>query len=150
MKVPNPVNMIDPSGFWTFGLGIGGVMGAGNGGSVQVLLIIDGSGNIGLIASVGYGAFAGVGGSYGGVVQVTTADSITDLTQWGFSRGGGGGLFGGGSVEVIGGSGFTGADVSLEPAGGGAGWCFPSYSWLLCNGNLNKLLEYMASTKCIA
>ena len=124
----NPVNMLDPLGLWTFGVGLGGVAGTGMGGTGQVVLVFDDDGNVGLVFTGGYGAYAGLEASYGGIIQYTNADKITDLKELGACKGIGGGFLGGISVEGIAGDGYMGTDVCIGAAGGFAGWGFATWS----------------------
>ena len=87
----NPLRYIDPSGYWTFGIGLGGTAGAIVGLSGSVMLVVDWHGNWSVAFSGGGGGYAGIGASGGLVVQGTNADNIYDLNgtvvQTGFSAG---------------------------------------------------------------
>jgi len=75
----NPLTYIDPSGYWTFGIGLGGTIGLGQGLSGSIMIVFDDNGNIGLALSGGGGAYAGGGASGGLVIQRTNADTIQNL-----------------------------------------------------------------------
>ena len=119
----NPVGRKDPFGLWTIGIGLGGTAGAGNAVSGSLMLVMDGQGNIGLVASGGMG---GVHSSAGATFQVTNANTIYDLrglsaqtgfsTNLPFSLGPGQMSIGG---ELVTGSGYTGFNVNLGLVGGG-------------------------------
>ncbi len=87
----DPINRADPSGLRTFGVGFGGSGGAGAGGSVTVLWLIDTEGNIGRVTSQGGGGYFGAGGSAGVTYHTSGAPTIHDLngqsTQLGGSVG---------------------------------------------------------------
>ena len=139
--VNNPANSIDPLGLWTRGMGIGATGGLGGGGTVQILWVWDDDGNGKWVITTGGGGYGGAGVSGGIVVQWTNADKVTDLKGPGFTKGGGsGGTLWGGSVEVEGGAGYVGFDISLPFGGGIAMWGFGTYSWVLTSEQLLELI----------
>ena len=100
----NPLRYVDPTGYWTFGLGVGFTAGLGLGVSGSVLVVFDNKGNVGLILSGGGGGYAGIGAGGVGMLQVTSAPTIQDLN---------------GFVVQFGGSVILGPDIG---AGVGAEW----------------------------
>jgi RHS repeat-associated protein len=114
----SPINYIDPLGLWTVAIGVSGTGGAGMGASGTVMIAFDGHGNIGFIESGGGGGYAGVGGSAGGIIQVTNADSIYDLR--GFSAQTGISFSWGPSVgaEWVVGIGYMGVNITFGLGGG--------------------------------
>ena len=75
----NPINFTDPRGLWTIGIGLGATAGAGAAASGSGMIVFDGHGNVGVIESGGGGGMGGHSYSYGGIIQLTNADSIYDL-----------------------------------------------------------------------
>ncbi|GAB4404629.1 MAG: hypothetical protein Kow00123_16440 [Anaerolineales bacterium] len=75
----NPLTYIDPSGYWTFGVGLGGTIGLGKGLSGSVMFVMDDNFHLGIVVSAGGGAYAGGGASGGITLQRTNADTIYDL-----------------------------------------------------------------------
>jgi RHS repeat-associated protein len=114
----NPVSNIDPFGLWTVAIGVSGSVGAGMGASGSVMITFDAHGNIGFIESGGGGGYAGVGGSGGGIIQVTNADSIYDLrgfnVQTGFSFTWGPNI----GAEWVVGMGYMGVNINFGLGGG--------------------------------
>jgi RHS repeat-associated protein len=129
----NPVNLTDPLGLWTVGIGISGTSGAGAAVGGSGMIVVDGYGNIGFMESGGGGSMGGIGSSGGGTFQITTADTIYNLrgtsVQTGFSFNP---TIGGISVggELITGPGYVGVSINI---GIGAG---------LTVVELHSLVEY--------
>jgi len=93
----DPVNWVDPLGLWTFGYGLQASGGLAYGGQVSAGIYVghkSGAGWLsgysgGILFSGGLGAYFGVGGSVSQLVQVTNANSVTELKGLGYSVGGG-------------------------------------------------------------
>lgn len=99
----DPVNLLDPWGLWTFGVGgqASGGLGGGTQGSIGVYIgHKSGSGlfggwGAGLLGNIGGGLYFGAGGSAGGFAQWTNADSVCELKGLSVEAGGSlGELFG--------------------------------------------------------
>jgi len=117
----NPVNLVDPLGLWTFGVGVqfsGTAIGFG--GSVSLALVIDGLGQVGFTVTggaVGAGSSGLYGGSVVGQVTGSNAGTIDDLSGPGGTAGTSiqaGNLVG--QIEY-----FTGQNYSGFTGGFGAG-----------------------------
>jgi len=109
----DPVNMLDPKGLWTIGISASGGGGLGVGVGSGVTAVWDGSGLApSVLGTAGTGATYGGGWTAG--IQVTTADSASDLTGWGGSVGV---TIGPISIEAIYGDGYVGFGIGV---GGGA------------------------------
>ena len=134
----NSVNVIDPLGMRTYGIGGGVIGGFCGGGTGQVVHVWDDDGNRGWVVTVGGGAFGGVGVSGGIVFQFTNADTIYDLTDLGFAKGVGAGMGLSGSVELIGGESYLGADIGVGAGKGLAGWGMATKSWLFTSWEQEK------------
>ena len=118
----NPLRYTDPSGWWTFGLGInftGTFLAWVLSGSVMI--VTSGHGELGVVWSGGGG---GGGASTIGAAsltlqgQLTSADSIGDLRGVAVQAGGSGGAIWGGGLEWTGGKGYQGVNVQGGLAGG--------------------------------
>jgi RHS repeat-associated protein len=126
----NPINMIDPSGLYTQGVGITFSFGfVPIGRFVQIMYVWDDDNNRGIAFARGGGGFiiAGVGAQF--TYQYTTTDTIYDLREWagivGFGFGGPAPVkFLGFGVEAIVGEGFRGFDIIAGPSLG-----FPFGMW---------------------
>lgn len=90
----NPLRYVDPTGYWTFGFGLGGTIGAGGGISGSIMIVFDGNGNIGIAISGGGGGYAGIGASGGLIFQGTSADDISLLNGVSVQTGGSATLLG--------------------------------------------------------
>ena len=114
----DPVNLVDPRGLWTGGIGLGGTAGAGGAVGGSAILVFDGHGNIGVVESGGGGGMGGINASGASLFQVTNADSIYDLK--GFSTQTGGSFGEGFSVggEYVIGPGYTGVNINVGIGGG--------------------------------
>jgi len=111
----NPINGVDPEGLWTvsFGVNIGGTLGAvgGGGGSAFNIGYSKSEGlSTSLTGSVGGGAATGIGASVGFTLAATNASSVDQLlgTSVEASRG-----FGPVAATGIAGTGYTGGALSI-------------------------------------
>jgi len=123
----NPVNWIDPTGLWTFGIGLSsnGQLGPFNG-NWSIGFVVDGYGNLGWYNTVGGGVGVGADGSVGLQFSGSNGDCIKDLAGpfGNTSASLGAGLSG--TVEGFSGPGSQGQTVVgggfTVGAGAGAGW----------------------------
>ena len=85
--INNPVGYVDPTGLWTIALGIeaSAVLGIKLGLNVQIVL--DGYGNLGVITTGIIGAGT-PNATVSGLIMITNADTIYDLSGVSFSTGG--------------------------------------------------------------
>ncbi len=72
----NPVRFVDPSGYWTLGIGLGFTAGFFDAISASAMIVWDGHGNVGFALSGGGGGMAGASFSGGPTFQATNADNI--------------------------------------------------------------------------
>jgi len=128
----DPINYRDPSGLWTYGVGVG-ASGGGPGASfgIQGSYTVDSQGNGAFVLAVGAGPGVGVGGSVGVTITGSNAPSVTDLS----------GPFTeiGGVTGPVSVSGFrgdsehgpvTGGTFTLGPGVGAAGWGQETFTWV--------------------
>jgi RHS repeat-associated protein len=138
----NPLRYVDPTGYWTFGLFLGGMGFALIGLRGDVGIVVDDKLNIGLLVGVGGGGYAGAGASGGLGIQITSAPTIQDLKGWSVQLGLGVGAGPGATGEIQ----FMSKGLGVNLSGGPA-LDLPvafevhgtaDYSWLL---NIPELLD---------
>jgi RHS repeat-associated protein len=141
----NALRYVDPSGYWTFGVFLGGMGFAAIGIRGDVGIVVDDKLNIGLLVGVGGGGYAGAGYSGGPGIQITSAPTIQDLREWAVQLGLGVGVGVGGTGEIQ----FMSKGFGINLSGGPA-LDLPvafevhgttDYSWLLLQGNIPELLD---------
>ena len=92
-----PVNLVDPLGLFTFGIGYSVSGSAGAGAEFSQMVVIDDEGNIGVATTLsGGGAFPDA--EVGVTGQITNVDTIHNLVGWGGSVGGG--TYASGSLDI--------------------------------------------------
>ncbi|MFZ0034320.1 MAG: RHS repeat-associated core domain-containing protein, partial [Sedimentisphaerales bacterium] len=131
----DPINFVDPQGFWTFhltGTGVASLLGLPRV-SRQSGIVIDDKGNWGWMNNTGIG-----GGlpsvSLGLTLGFTTADSIKDLKEWSGSIGGGYTMpLGGLSGDVVFGQDWWGFQLTYNP---------PLTSWSLIPLDMHGEADY--------
>lgn len=111
----DPIQGKDSLGLWTLSIGISFSLGAGIGGSINLLINIDGGGGLGVSAAFSKGLHGGAGGSATVMGQWTNARCINDL------RGGGWELGGSGGEGIVGGGGIVAGDQDEDGTGGYSG-----------------------------
>jgi len=116
----DPVNGIDPSGLWTFGITFNLGFGGGIGGTMGLNFVIDGHGNFQTQLITGGGGYAGFGA--GGTLdfEFSNADCVDMLQGNGYQYGPDGKLIIDLEVGIFGGKGYTGIYL-----GGGIGLNVP-------------------------
>ena len=141
----NALRYVDPSGYWTFGVFLGGMGFAAIGIRGDVGIVVDDKLNIGLLVGLGGGGYAGAGYSGGPGIQITSAPTIQDLREWAVQLGLGVGVGAGGTGEIQ----FMSKGFGINLSGGPA-LDLPvafevhgttDYSWLLLQGNIPELLD---------
>jgi len=150
----NPVNWTDPSGLETWGIGIGGSVGAVFGAHPSQMLVWDDSGNVAILLSEAVSLLGPASAFVGGIAQHTSAQSICSLpSPTTFVGGSAGEGFGAGVDLLFGtnpdGSGYWGAQVQVGytfklpwPAEGHIGIARGRFRGFQHNPELAKWLTY--------
>jgi len=85
----NALRYVDPSGYWTFSLGLGGAFFTGIGIRGGVTISIDDKGNIAILAGGGGGGYAAAGfNSLGPNIMITNAPTVDKLQGFSVQAGG--------------------------------------------------------------
>ncbi|HID69313.1 MAG TPA: RHS repeat-associated core domain-containing protein, partial [Desulfobacterales bacterium] len=107
----NPVNFVDPMGLWTIGVDISGSAGALLGFTEGVTFAIDDNLNVAAIPHAGGGVLVGASASGALQLQITNADTVSDLGGYSASIGGSLGGPIGATGEWIDGDGYSGINI---------------------------------------
>lgn len=141
----NSLRYVDPTGYWTFGVFLGGTGFALLGVRGDIGIVIDDEFNVGLLVGAGGGGYTAAGGSAGFGIQITSVPTIQDLKGWAAQLGLGVGAGPGATAEIQ----FMSQGFGINLSGGPA-LDLPigfevhgtaDYSWLLLQGNGRELLS---------
>lgn len=141
----NSLRYVDPTGYWTFGVFLGGTGFALLGVRGDIGIVIDDEFNVGLLVGAGGGGYTAAGGSAGFGIQITSVPTIQDLKGWAVQLGLGVGAGPGATAEIQ----FMSQGFGINLSGGPA-LDLPigfevhgtaDYSWLLLQGNGRELLS---------
>lgn len=140
----NSVQLIDPIGLDTFGVGLsltGGLLGLG--GTLGVSIVGDGNGGRALNLTVGGGVYLGNGISGTVDISRTNANNVSELTGSSIEVGGSAEIFGGsGGMSGVQGSTYTGVTGSFGVGiGTPEGHTFETYTWDPIQEFGNKLYQ---------
>lgn len=117
----NPLKNIDSLGLWTIGISFNVGGGAGFGGTVGNNFVLGYGANgfsFDIQRIVGAGAYAGANGGFSVNLEISEADSTSDLCGIGFQAGGAGGQVVFVDGNVFGGEGYVGYSLGLGIGGG--------------------------------